>query len=78
MLAYQIEAGVPLASDNCKQPTTRFPLAGLRIGDSFSVPTRDELRKARDACATWQARHDGWRYTSRSFSDGTGQIWRTA
>lgn len=73
---YAVEAGIPIPGE-----ASKYPLAVMRIGDSFLIPYRADIPKNRhqarvaSVIAAYGRRHPQFRFTTRQMANGI-RVWR--
>jgi len=73
-MAFEIESGIPLATD--QRGSRIFPFNTMKVGDSFALPSMMATRVS-TAATKYSKDHSGVKFTVRKNGDGH-RCWRIA
>lgn len=71
----QLDDAVPIPP---KAAQVSYPIADMRIGQSFAVAGDKAITNAHSAFSRYKKAHPGFNYTSASEGDVSRRFWRTA
>ena len=71
---FKIDKKIPLPS--LRKPTTHYPFAKMKVGDSFFVPVKKPVDASRARCAAIQyGKRNNIKFATRKVTGGI-RIWR--
>jgi len=73
----KVEKNIPLPVGGTRLGESKYPFAGMEVGDSFSIPyISSNHEKAVRAAASYQGKQRGMKFTVRVVEEDTLRVWR--